>query len=86
MGNGKSKKNITIEYFALLREQRGCQTETVLTEVETAAELFEDMKAKYSFSLTRSNLRVAINKELRDWTNKLENNDVVVFLPPVAGG
>ena len=86
MGKRESKKSITIEYFALLREQRGCQSETILTELETAADLFEDMKAKYSFSLKRNNVRVAINQEFRDWTDKLENNDVVVFLPPVAGG
>lgn len=82
----KEEKTITIEYYAILREQRGCQSETIKTGAATAADLYKQIREKYSLSLDQNTLKVAINHEFRDWTSTLTDNDTLVFIPPVAGG
>ncbi|MBV8784200.1 MAG: MoaD/ThiS family protein, partial [Gammaproteobacteria bacterium] len=41
---------------------------------------------RHGFTLAPEALRVAVNAEFRDWSTPLAANDVVVFIPPVAGG
>jgi molybdopterin converting factor subunit 1 len=79
-------KAITLQYFAVLREQAGRSEERVSTTAATAAELYAEASARHDFTLPLSMLRVAINDEFRDWSTALEPNDRVVFIPPVAGG
>lgn len=77
---------IQIEYFALLKEQRGCAYETIETSAATPEVLYSELKDHHSFSLEQSALQVAINEDFADWDSTLKNNDTVVFIPPVAGG
>jgi molybdopterin converting factor subunit 1 len=79
-------KKITLQYFAVLREQAGCSEERVATTAATAAELYEEARVRHGFTLPLSMLRVAVNEEFRDWSSPLEAGDRVVFIPPVAGG
>ena len=79
-------KHITVQYYALLREQAGRRDETLTTRARTAAELYAELARRYPFSLAPELLRVAINAEFRDWTAPLADGDAVVFIPPVAGG
>jgi molybdopterin converting factor subunit 1 len=79
-------KTITLQYFAVLREQAGCSEERVTTAAATPAELYAEVQAKHGFTLQVSMLRVAVNEEFRDWSSPLTANDRVVFIPPVAGG
>jgi molybdopterin converting factor small subunit len=79
-------KKITLQYFAVLREQARCSEERVETVAATPAELYEEARARHGFTLPLSILRVAVNEEFRDWSSPLETNDRVVFIPPVAGG
>ncbi|MDH5177054.1 MAG: MoaD/ThiS family protein [Gammaproteobacteria bacterium] len=79
-------KTITLQYFAVLREQAGCSEERVTTAAATPAELYVEVQAKHGFTLPVSMLRVAVNEEFRDWSSPLAANDRVVFIPPVAGG
>ena len=79
-------KKITLQYFAVLREQAGCSEEHLETAATTPAELYTEAQAKHGFTLPLSMLRVAVNEEFRDWSSPLEPNDRVVFIPPVAGG
>lgn len=79
-------KKINIQYYALLREQRGCANEVLETTAQTPAELFEEIKIKYSFTLETDALQVAVNDSFADWSDKLGDGDAVVFIPPVAGG
>jgi molybdopterin converting factor subunit 1 len=79
-------KTVTLQYFALLREQAGCSQEQVETAAATPAELYEQVRQRHGFTLPLALLRVAINDEFRDWTSPLQANDRVVFIPPVAGG
>ena len=79
-------KTIHLQYFALLREERGLSNETIETKAATALELYEELKEQHGFRLSSELLRVAINDEFKRWDSPLKTNDTVVFIPPVAGG
>ena len=79
-------KSVTVQYFALLREQAGQSAETVRTLAADAAALYEELRGRHRFSLERAALKVAINDDFATWATVLRDGDRVVFIPPVAGG
>jgi molybdopterin-guanine dinucleotide biosynthesis protein A len=83
---GANPMQLKIQYFALMREQAGRSDETLETSAATPADLFEELTARYGFTLSREQLKVAVNAEFSDWSRRLIPGDAVVFIPPVAGG
>jgi molybdopterin converting factor subunit 1 len=81
----KVTRTLTVEYFAVLREQAGKDSEDIETVAETADALFAELEARYGFP-TLSSMKVAINDEFSAWNAALKDGDTVVFIPPVAGG
>jgi molybdopterin-guanine dinucleotide biosynthesis protein A len=79
-------KHVSVQYYALLREQAGRREESLRTHARDARALYAELRARYPFSLGPEHLRVAINAEFREWTTPLKDGDAVVFIPPVAGG
>jgi molybdopterin synthase sulfur carrier subunit len=79
-------RTVHIQYFAILREQRGLARETVTTTAATAAKLYEELSARHGFSLPWDRLRVAIDDEFSAWGAALRDGAAVAFIPPVAGG
>lgn len=79
-------KTIVVQYFALLREQAHRSEEAVSTAAATAADLFDELRARHRFTLARAALKVAVNDEFAPWDAPLREGDRVVFIPPVAGG
>lgn len=77
---------LTIQYFALLREQRGRDAETVELHAATPDALYQALARQHGFTLARSSLKVAINDDFAAWDAPLQDGDRVVFIPPVAGG
>jgi molybdopterin-guanine dinucleotide biosynthesis protein A len=77
---------LKIQYYALMREQAGRSEETLETSAATPADLYSELATRYGFTLSREQLKVAVNSEFSDWSRKLAANDAVVFIPPVAGG
>ena len=77
---------VHVKYFAILKEQRGFEEETIITPVVTALELYNHLAQKYKFTLPAERIRAAINDEFVPINNPLKNNDTIVFLPPMAGG
>jgi len=77
---------LKIQYYALLREQAGRSDETFETTASTPADLYTELRARYGFTLSREQLKVAVNSEFASWSHKLAAGDSVVFIPPVAGG
>lgn len=75
-----------IRYYALLREQAGKSEESLSTEAITPAAVFAELSKRYPFTLSPTQLKVAINTQFRDWQTTLQNGDQLVFIPPVAGG
>jgi molybdenum cofactor guanylyltransferase len=79
-------KHLSVQYYALLRDQAGRRDEELMSGAATPAELYAELSKRYPFTLAPEVLRVAINTEFRDWSTPLADGDVVVFIPPVAGG
>jgi molybdopterin converting factor subunit 1 len=78
--------NLRIQYFAVLREQRGLAEERLSTGAKTAAELYAELRERHGFTLPGEYLRAAVNEEFVPWSAALRDGDAVAFLPPVAGG
>ena len=73
---------ITVQYHAMLREQKGCAEEQFETEARDAQSLYTQL----DLSLDRTHIKVAINDEMVNWDTPFSDGDVVIFIPPVAGG
>jgi len=77
---------IQVQYFAILREQRGVSAEELATTADTPAALYDELRARHGFSLPRDRIRAAVNDAFVDAATPLRDGDRVVFIPPVAGG
>ena len=77
---------IKVRYFALFREQTGCASESIDWSGGTTAELFQMMADKHSDLKTEAAALVAVNDEMSGWETTLNDDDEVLFFPPVAGG
>ncbi len=77
---------ITVQYFALLREQRGCSEEVLELGEITTVELYRNLAAEHGLSMTPESMKVVVNEEFSTWDRSVSDGDVVVFIPPVAGG
>ena len=77
---------VNLQYYAQLREQAGQSREQVSTAAATLRDLYEELRARYGFSLGTDSLKVAVNAEFSTWDRSLHEGDTVVFIPPVAGG
>ena len=80
------EKRIKVQYYAILREQAGRSDESIVTAAQTPRDLYNELKSRYPFSLAPEMLRVAVNAEFGEWSQRLADGDSVVFIPPVAGG
>ena len=79
-------KSVRVRYYAMLREQAGCEEEAVATSAATAAALFDELRRRHGFTLSTGQLRVAVNGEFSRWGAPLAADALVVFIPPFAGG
>jgi len=79
-------KRIKVQYYAILREQAGRSDESLVTAAHTPRDLYNELKSRYPFTLAPEMLRVAVNAEFGEWSQRLADGDSVVFIPPVAGG
>jgi molybdopterin converting factor subunit 1 len=77
---------VSIQYFAILREQRGLAHEKLTTAAATPAALYDELSARHPFTLPADRVRAAVNGEFVAATAALKDGDEVVFIPPVAGG
>jgi molybdopterin converting factor subunit 1 len=78
--------SIKIQYFAVLREQRGLAEETIATAAATPGELFAQLRVRHGFTLAPEMVRAAVNGGFAPMDRRLVSGDTVVFIPPVAGG
>ena len=77
---------LQIQYFAILREQRGLREEKLNTSAATADALYEELRARHGFTLPGNRIRAAVNDAFVEAQTPLRDGDRVVFIPPVAGG
>jgi len=78
--------SVRIQYFAILREQRGLAAEELMTSATTAQDLYEELRARHGFTLPATRIRAAVNDEFVAPGAPLKAGDRIVFIPPVAGG
>lgn len=76
---------IKILLFAHLSEEIGEKEITIDAAGCTVAELKERLLEKYP-KLPLENVFTAVNEEYTGEDEKLQENDVVAFIPPVSGG
>ncbi len=79
-------KNVTVRYFAMFRENAGVGEETLSLDVATAADVFEATRDRHGSSEPQGHCKVAINDRMADWDTPVEDGDIVLLFPPVAGG
>lgn len=77
---------VHIQYFAILREQRGLTAESIATTATTPGALYDELRARHGFTLPADRIRAAVNDAFVDHAAPLREGDRVVFIPPVAGG
>ena len=85
--------NITVKYFASIREAIGHSSEAVQTNAATLGQLRTELAARggaYAQCLDTAfkgkTLRMAINHDMSDEKAALSEGCEVAFFPPVTGG
>ncbi len=79
-------KTVTVQYFAILREQRGLAQEQLSTAAATPGALYDELRARHHFTLPGDRIRAAVNDAFVASSSELREGDRIVFIPPVAGG
>jgi molybdopterin converting factor small subunit len=77
---------IRVIWHALLREERGCDTERVETRARTPLALYRELAALHRIDVPAESLRFAVNNEIVPGHAQLSGGDEVAVLPPVSGG
>ena len=80
--------NVKVKFFAILRERAG--TAEVTKEIRdgsTVADLWQALQQDYpKLNVTGIRLLYAVNQNYVKPESKLNDQDEVVFIPPVSGG
>lgn len=79
-------KTIKVRYFATFREKAGVSEETLSLTAETAADVFAATIERHGSSEPQGHCKVAINDAMVGWDAPVNDGDVVLLFPPVAGG
>lgn len=78
---------VKIRYYASLREKAGkSQEEIVVEKGQDLKDIYLALSAQYSFPLSVNEIKFSVNNDYVEPCVELHENDVVVFIPPVAGG
>ena len=77
---------VHVQYFAILREQRGLSAETLTTSAPSLTALYDELRARHKFTLPADRIRAAVNDVFVPSSSPLREGDRIVFIPPVAGG
>ncbi len=79
-------KSVTVRYFAAFRERAGLPEEVLETGANTARDIFEETRDRHGSSEPSGHCKVAVNDRMVSWDAEVEDGDVVLLFPPVAGG
>ena len=82
--------NITVRYFASIREAMGTSSESLTTTATTVGALREELMARSEAAASAlahgKAVRMALNQEMCQGDAALKAGDAVAFFPPVTGG
>ena len=83
-------KQVTVRYFASIREALDCGSERVSTMAPTLAVLRDELIARggaHADALARGKaVRLALNQAMSEESAPLHDGAEVAFFPPVTGG
>ena len=78
--------NIKVIYFAVLKDLTTKKEELLSVDPGTTPQsLYDILQEKYSFP-DQNTFKVAINDNFTEWNEPLDQQDIIVFMPPVTGG
>lgn len=78
---------VKIRYFASLREKAGKSEEQMqIEDGKNLNDIYFILSAQYGFDLSSNQIKFSLNNDYVDPSVCPKENDVVVFIPPVAGG
>lgn len=77
---------VTIRYFASMRDRAGKAVEQVATSAPDLDRLYHERDAELALGWPREHLRVSVNGAFADWSQAPAAGDEIVFIPPVSGG
>lgn len=79
---------VRIKFFAILRERAGIgEASKEIAEGSTVADLWRQLQQDYpKLDVPGIRLLYAVNQNYVSLDHKLNDNDEVVFVPPVSGG
>jgi len=49
-------------------------------------ELYQNLAKEHGLSMTPEAMKVVVNEEFCEWDHAIGDGDIIVFIPPVAGG
>lgn len=77
---------VRVRYFAVLRDRAGVGEEVYETGCTTVGALVSELIFSRNLALPQTLVRPAVNGHFVDDDASLRDGDVVVLMPPVAGG
>lgn len=79
-------KQVSVRYFAVLRDRRGLGEEVVSTECDHVGEFIRELVAAHQLDLAPALIRAAQDGVFVDDSAVLRDGAHLVLIPPVAGG
>lgn len=77
---------VTVLYFASLRDAAGIPQESLETEAGDLRSVYEWVRARHGFALDADRMRVAVDGAFAQWSDPPRAGSEVAFIPPVSGG
>lgn len=77
---------LTVLYFASLRDAAGVASESVAADAADLRALYESLRERHGFVLPVERLRVAVDGAFARWDDAPRAGSEVAFIPPVSGG